>query len=196
MRTLHPQWGGYTYTWWRDRDLLEPVRRERGEEYDQDLRDSPFLILLNAAGTRDLPLRLRRRLAGCGAQRDFPILEELAIAGATDYFAELIPVGMVTEAFPDSGIGFSFATVHPAGFGSDDLRLIEAVHRWRLRSCPMPSTRLALVCLPHISVATPAVVFTPVWSSAVLSRVSRRSMVRGYPRLHPNGRRDAWAGSR
>jgi hypothetical protein len=38
MRTLHPQWAGYTFTWWRDRDLVQPVRRERGEEYDQDLR--------------------------------------------------------------------------------------------------------------------------------------------------------------
>ena len=45
MRTLHPQWAGYTYTWWRDRDLVQPVRRERGEEYDQDLRDSPYLYL-------------------------------------------------------------------------------------------------------------------------------------------------------
>jgi hypothetical protein len=24
MRTLHPQWAGYTYTWWRDRDLVHP----------------------------------------------------------------------------------------------------------------------------------------------------------------------------
>jgi hypothetical protein len=59
MRTLHPQWAGYTYTWWRDRDLVHPVRRVRGEEYDQDLRDSPYLYLLNAAGSGDLPLRLR-----------------------------------------------------------------------------------------------------------------------------------------
>jgi adenylate cyclase len=136
MRTLHPQWGGYTYTWRRGRNLVDPLRRERGEEYDQDLRDSPYFFLLNAAGTRDRPLRLRRRLAGRGAQRDFPILEKLAIAGATDYFAELIPVGMVTEAFPDSGIGFSFATDHPEGFGNDDLRLIEAV---------LPAVSLAIV---------------------------------------------------
>src|SRR5579863_1220379 len=62
MRTLHPQWGGYTYTWWRGGDSVDPLRRERGEEYDQDLRDSPYFYLLDAAGTRDLPLRLRRRL--------------------------------------------------------------------------------------------------------------------------------------
>jgi adenylate cyclase len=68
--------------------------------------------------------------------RDFSILEELAIARATDYFAELIAVGMVTEAFPDSGIGFSFATDQPEGFGNDDLRLIEGV---------LPSMALAIV---------------------------------------------------
>ena len=136
MRTLHPRWAGYTYTWWRDRNSVQPVRRQRGEEYDQDLRDSPYLYLLNAAGSRDLPLRLRRRLAGGGAQRDFPILKEFAIAGATDYYAELIPVGMVTEAFPDNGIGFSFATDHPEGFDNDDLQLIEAV---------LPAVSLAIV---------------------------------------------------
>ena len=50
MRTLHPQWAGYTYTWWRDRDVVHPTRRERGEAYDQDLRDSPYWYLLDAAG--------------------------------------------------------------------------------------------------------------------------------------------------
>jgi adenylate cyclase len=127
MRTLHPQWAGYTYTWWRDRDEVHPTRRERGRAYDQDLRDSPYWYLLDVAGGRDVPLRLRRRLVGGSAQPDFPVLQELALAGATDYVAELIPVGMVTEAFPDNGIGFSFATDHPEGFGENDLRLIEAV---------------------------------------------------------------------
>jgi adenylate cyclase len=136
MRTLHPQWGGYTYTWWRDRDVVQPARPERGEAYNQDLRDSPYSYLRDTASTPGLPLRLRRRLAGSGVQRDFPVLEQLAIAGATDYFAELIPVGMVTEAFPDSGIGFSFATDHPEGFGDDDLRLVQAV---------LPAVSLAIV---------------------------------------------------
>ena len=127
MRTLHPQWAGYTYTWWRDRDVVHPERRERGETYNQDLRDSPYWRLRDAATGADMPLRLRRRLIGDGAQRDFPVVEQLAIAGATDYIAELIPVGMVSEAFPDSGIGFSFATDHIDGFGENDLKLIQAV---------------------------------------------------------------------
>ena len=29
-----------------------------------------------------MPLRLRRRLIGDGAQRDFPVVEQLAIAGS------------------------------------------------------------------------------------------------------------------
>jgi len=126
-RTLHPQWGGYTYTWWRERDVVNAARRERGHTYEQDLRDSPYSYLRDAAHGQDRPLRLRRRLAGDGAKRDFPVLEELAMAGATDYVAELIPVGMVAEAFPDNAIGFSFATDHAGGFDEDDLRLISAV---------------------------------------------------------------------
>jgi len=136
MRTLHPQWAGYTYTWWRDRDEVNPAQRERGEVYERDIRDSPYAYLRDVAAGRDLPLRLRRRLTGSESQRDFPFLEELANSGATDYVAELIPVGMVTEAFPDSGIGFSFATNHPEGFGENDLRLIQAV---------LPAVALAIV---------------------------------------------------
>jgi adenylate cyclase len=126
MRTLHPQWAGYTYTWWRDRNEVNPARRERGEVYERDIRDSPYAYLRDVAAGRDLPLRLRRRLTGNEAQCDFPVLEELANSGATDYVADLIPVGMVTEAFSENGIGFSFATDHPDGFGEHDLQLIEA----------------------------------------------------------------------
>ena len=136
MRTLHPQWAGYTYTWWRDRDEVNPAQRERGEVYERDIRDSPYAYLRDVAAGRDLPLRLRRRLTGSESQRDFPFLEELANSGATDYVAELIPVGMVTEAFSDSGIGFSFATDHPEGFGENDLRLIQTV---------LPAVALAIV---------------------------------------------------
>ena len=106
-----------------DPDLVEPVRRERGEEYDQDLRDSPFLYLLNAAGTREIchcACGVGSPVAARKAQRDFPILEELAIAGATDWFrAELIPVGMVTEAFPDkAGLASPLRQITPTALAT------------------------------------------------------------------------------
>src|SRR5204862_872628 len=37
MRTLHPQWAGYAYTWLRDRGAVEPAQIERGEAYEQDV---------------------------------------------------------------------------------------------------------------------------------------------------------------
>ena len=34
MRTLHPQWGGYGYTWRRQLNTLEPRQFVRGDEYE------------------------------------------------------------------------------------------------------------------------------------------------------------------
>src|SRR4030081_719186 len=42
MRTLHPQWGGYGYTWWRDLHAVQPEQYERGNEYEEDVLTSPF----------------------------------------------------------------------------------------------------------------------------------------------------------
>src|SRR5712692_4766037 len=76
MRTLHPQWAGYGYTWRRDLNAIEPALFERGEEYEQDLLSSPFAQMMREAEAApgDAPPRLRRRLAGPEAQLDFPML--------------------------------------------------------------------------------------------------------------------------
>ena len=34
MPTLHPQWGGYSYTWRRDLNAIEPAQFGRGDEYE------------------------------------------------------------------------------------------------------------------------------------------------------------------
>ena len=136
MRTLHPQWAGYTYTWWRDRDLVQPVRRERGEEYDQDLRDSPYLYLLNAAGTQRSATALAastrrwRRATRFSNSRGVGDRRGNSLVRRTDscWYGH--------GGVPDNGIGFSFATDHPDRFGNDNLRLIEAV---------LPAVSLAIV---------------------------------------------------
>src|SRR6202045_1805322 len=80
MRTLHPQWGGYTYTWRRDRSAIQPGRPERGEAYEQDLQNSPFAYLIDVAGNstdgRQDPTALRRRLPCTTARRDFALLAD------------------------------------------------------------------------------------------------------------------------
>ena len=77
MPTLHPQWGGYGYTWWRRVNAIQPAQFERGDEYEQELLNSPFGHLMRqaetSAETGDPWLHLRRRLVGPEAQLDFPI---------------------------------------------------------------------------------------------------------------------------
>src|SRR5215472_6012687 len=148
MRTLHPQWAGYVYMWRRDRDGVGSVWRERGEAYKRDLRDSPFGPLIRAAREsphlRGQPMRLRWRLGEAETQQDSWYIKELLEAGATDYIVELVPWGRVRDAFPESGIGFSFATDDPAGFAEEHLQLIEAV---------LPAVSLAIMADAEYTIA-------------------------------------------
>ena len=131
MPTLHPQWGGYSYTWRRDLNAIEPAQFGRGDEYEQSLQNSPFGYLIrqmeNSAPEEDPWRYLRRRLAGPEAQLDFPILNELAAAGAADYFAQVIRFGASGDPSRGTGIGYSFATDLPEGFDDDALTLLRAV---------------------------------------------------------------------
>jgi adenylate cyclase len=140
MRTLHPQWGGYGYTWERDRDGVRPWRYERGGAYEHRVLTSPFGYLAaqaEASGDGNNPWwHLRRRLAGPEAQLDFPILEELASAGGTDYLAGLAAFGRTGDLSRGTGAGLSFATDRKGGFGADDLALLRAV---------LPAAALALM---------------------------------------------------
>jgi adenylate cyclase len=131
MPTLHPQLGGYSYTWRRDLSAIEPAQFGRGDEYDEILQNSPFGHLIrqmeNSTQESDPWLYLRRRLAGPERRLDFPILKELAAAGASDYFAEVVRFGADGDPSHGTGIGYSFATDRPGGFRDDDLVLLQAV---------------------------------------------------------------------
>jgi adenylate cyclase len=131
MRTLHPQWGGYGYTWSRDLRVVQPEHFERGSEYEQALLSSPFSQLISqaegGAGERSPWRYLRRRLAGPGAQLDFPVLENLAAAGGTDYFAEVVRFGADGDASRGTGVGYSFATDRKEGFSEDHLVLLQSI---------------------------------------------------------------------
>src|SRR4029434_7113642 len=131
MPTLHPQWGGYSYTWRRDLNAIEPAQFGRGDEYEQILQNSPFGYLIRQVETsapEGSPWQhLRRRLAGPEALLDFSILKDLAAAGASDYFAQVVRFGADGDPSHGTGIGYSFATDVPDGFRDDDLVLMRAV---------------------------------------------------------------------
>ena len=130
MPTLHPQWGGYGYTWWRHLNAIQPAQFERGGEYEQEVLNSPFGYLMRAetsAGNGDPWLYLRMHLVGANAQLDFPNLKHHAAAGATDYFAEVVRFGADGDPSRGTGVGYSFATDRPEGFSDHDLVLLKAV---------------------------------------------------------------------
>ena len=131
MPTLHPQWGGYGYTWQRRLNAIHPAQFERGDEYEREVLNSPFGHLIRQAetspGDGDPWRYLRRRLVGADAQLDFPNLKAHAAAGATDYFAEVVSFGDEGDPSYGTGIGYSFATDRPEGFHEDDLTLLKAV---------------------------------------------------------------------
>jgi adenylate cyclase len=172
MRTLHPQWAGYSYTWRRDINAVQPAQFARGEQYEQDLLSSPFTGLIRQWRTlteEDDPWRrLRRRLAGPEAQLDFPVLEELAAAGATDYFAEVVGFGAGGDPSRGTGIAYSFATDRAGGFCEDDLMLIQAV---------LPATSLAIMA--HATHTIAAGLLEAYLGSDAGQRVHAGAVVRG-----------------
>jgi adenylate cyclase len=139
MPTLHPQWGGYSYTWRRDLNAIEPSQFERGY-YEQILLHSPFGYLIRqvekSSQEGDPWRHLRRHLTGPEALLDFPILKDLAADGASDYFAEVVRFGADGDPSHGTGIGYSFATDRLEGFSDDDLVLLRAV---------LPAVSLALM---------------------------------------------------
>jgi adenylate cyclase len=145
MPTLHPQWGGYGYTWRRDLNAVEPAQFERGDEYVETVANSPFGYLIRQAGQAAEPwLHLRRRLAGPLAQFDFPNLASHAAAGATDYFAEVFRFGADSDPARGTGIGYSFTTDRAEGFTDDDLILLQAV---------LPAASLAMMAHAGYTIA-------------------------------------------
>ena len=198
MRTLHPQWAGYTYTWWRDRDVVDPSPREHGEAYDQDLRESPYTYLRDTALGGGLPQRLRRRLAGSGAQRDFAVPRAVGGCRADRLFRRTDPRWHGDGGVPRQRPGLLLRDRSPRGFQ----RRRSPVDRGGIArgvagdhigcgayDCRRPARRVSRQrCRPACSCRCGRARFG--------REHSRRAMVRRHPRLHANRRRNAGAGSR
>jgi adenylate cyclase len=189
MNTLHPQWGGYSYTWRRDLNAIEPEQFERTLYRRRSWFDSPFAYLLselNAFSEEANPWQhLRRRLAGPEAKLDFPILEEFAAAGATDYFAEIVRFGADGDPSRGIGVGYSFTSDRPQGFREDDLQLLKAV---------LPALSLALMTHAGHTIAS-GLLQAYLGGDAGRPRFRRehprRAVVRRYPQLYCDRRHDA-----
>jgi adenylate cyclase len=85
--TLHPQFLGATYTWWRTTGRTRAVMIAHGIADLIPYADNPVRRVTEGGEV------LRRSLEGEAAVLDFPVLYDLKASGATDYFA--LPVAGV-----------------------------------------------------------------------------------------------------
>jgi adenylate cyclase len=113
--TLHPQFLGATYIWWRTSAQTQEIM------ITHEVAD-----LIPPAENPVVRVRkgeiLRRRLEGPEAQLDFPVLHDLKARGATEYFA--LPLG---GAFGPGTYMAAYVTDRPGGFLEQEITDLLAV---------------------------------------------------------------------
>lgn len=113
--TLHPQVRAVSQLWTLAGTGVESTDRLHGVEHTSTYLQSPLRRVFEG-GTA-----IRRRLVGPNATQDFPILQDLAEQGLTDYL--VLPLG---SSAPRPNV-VSLASDHPAGFSPLALATIDAV---------------------------------------------------------------------
>ena len=117
LRTLHPQYLGATFVWWRTtgQTVQTFVTHEAQDLYGHE--DNPVRRVLVGGET------LRRRVDVADDELDFPILRDLKAAGATDYFA--LPV---KNSFGTNYM-VTYVTDHIGGFTAQEISDLKRVTR-------------------------------------------------------------------
>ena len=125
---LHPLYRSFTVVWTLDGGIETTYHVHDSVNRDA-WQASPLRYILQ----HRLPL-LRRQLAGENAVLDFPVLEELAEGGMTDYLCYLVPFGedknvsFEQDEFGQGIIG-SWSTNRANGFSDNDLRSLNRVQQ-------------------------------------------------------------------
>jgi adenylate cyclase len=119
--TLHPQRRANSVTW-QDGAIVEETEFGYAYMHTPGWQASPFRHMLETH-TR----RLHRRLAGGGAQLDFPVLAEFREAGLTEWLALVYGLGWALEQRESNPLGvvLSWATDRPGGWDAPHLAVIE-----------------------------------------------------------------------
>jgi adenylate cyclase len=107
--TLHPQYLGTTFIWWRTTGQTEQILVEHGFVDEVPYQDNP-VRRVSVGGEI-----LRRRLDVPNDELDFAVLHELKAAGGTDYFALPMP-----SAHGRSYV-HSYVTDGPSGFSEAEI---------------------------------------------------------------------------
>jgi adenylate cyclase len=113
--TLHPQFLGATYVWWRTSAQTQEIMITHEVADLIPPEQNPVMRVANGE-------ILRRRLEGPEARFDFSVLHDLKARGATDYFA--LPVG---GAFGPFAYMAAYVTDRPGGFSEQEIAELSAV---------------------------------------------------------------------
>lgn len=115
LRTLHPLFISEGYSWNADSNKVEMF--EAGHEMlsNESYLASPVRLIFEGSPG------IRRRLADADCPRDFPILDDLAKRGVTDYL-------MLPLRFSDGrSYAASWSTRHPGGFSDAQVERLAAL---------------------------------------------------------------------
>jgi adenylate cyclase len=113
--TLHPQFLGATYVWWRTSAQTQEIMITHEVAALIPPTENPVVRVRNGE-------ILRRRLEGPEARLDFSVLHDLKARGATEYFA--LPVG---GAFGPGTYMAAYVTDRPGGFLEREIADLTAV---------------------------------------------------------------------
>jgi adenylate cyclase len=114
--TLHPQFLGATYVWWRTTAQTQEVMITHEVADLMPYAENPVLRVREGGET------LRRRLDGSEMGFDFSVLFDLEARGATEYFA--LPVG---GAFGPRAYMAAYVTDRPGGFSEREIADLSAI---------------------------------------------------------------------
>ncbi len=119
MRTLHPSVDALNYVWRRG-EGVESMSFTIDRRHDDDWENSPIKYMFDT-GTAVV----RRRLTGPDAQLDFPILDEIAAEGASDYYMRMVEFDLTGAYYLKTGMASSWTTDRPGGFTDDEIAVFE-----------------------------------------------------------------------
>jgi adenylate cyclase len=113
--TLHPQFLGATYVWWRTSAQTQEIMITHEVADLIPPAENPVMRVRSGE-------TLRRRLDGPEARFDFSVLHDLKARGGTEYFA--LPVG---GAFGPRAYMAAYVTDRPGGFSEREIADLTAV---------------------------------------------------------------------
>jgi adenylate cyclase len=160
MSTRHPLIQAFDMTW-EPESALYHTQFDHTWQRRSAWTDSPLRHMI----LEHLP-RMRRFLQGQGAVIDFPLFEELAERGFTDWYGAVsgFEADSILEAPGSLGMACSWSTAHPDGLSDENLALIN--HLFPIFAVSIKASVLPIITRTLLGAYLGADAAQRVWSGA------------------------------